>query len=223
MPAISVFNHHLAILPHPPKRYWGVWGHFLRNHIEPILPNIILKWHQNCQLRQFSTFYKHTRTPHLYHKDQDGLTVFPLNRRQNKGYLQLCSIYLWYSFLPQWVLPSGRASTQTGPFTSWTLPLIPDKRLTWPPSRVPSGCIWSASIPTLTYLWLSQISCRQWDLITEIHPTIIKTNPAMLHLSYKDLHMHGLFLLEKLITLMTQKKTYQVQGQLMVSLHTFLE
>jgi hypothetical protein len=80
--------------PHPPKRYWGVWGHFLRNHIEPILPNIILKWHQNCQLRQFSTFYKHTRTPHLYHKDQDGLTVFPLNRRQNKGYLQLCSIYL---------------------------------------------------------------------------------------------------------------------------------
>jgi len=73
--------------PRPPKRYWGLWRHFLWNHIKPMPTDIIPKWHQKCNLHQFSAFYKHRQTPHLYHKDQDGLTVFPLNRRQKSKFM----------------------------------------------------------------------------------------------------------------------------------------
>lgn len=49
--------------PRPPKRYWSLWGHFLRHHLTPRLANITTMWHLNAVLRQSPTFFKHPSSP----------------------------------------------------------------------------------------------------------------------------------------------------------------
>ena len=81
----------------PPKRKWGLWGQFLRYHVEPLLSNIIPNW-----------------SPHLYQKDTESLTCFHIKRRQKVHLRHLTTtyhIYVTYFFL-HWLLPSWRAPTQ---------------------------------------------------------------------------------------------------------------
>jgi hypothetical protein len=67
--------------PRPPKKYWGLWGDFLRRHVMPLLPYVPSNWQQNCNHRYQSPYYKHRHTPHLYCRDSQELTLFHLKRR----------------------------------------------------------------------------------------------------------------------------------------------
>lgn len=68
-------------IPNPPKKYWGLWGHFNRYIITPLISR--MKKYQGLSssaLRFRLSFYKHHHSPHHYHLSEDGaLTQFRIS------------------------------------------------------------------------------------------------------------------------------------------------
>jgi len=72
-------------LPRPPKRYWGLWGSFLRNYIIPLMDRVPNGW-KFSNIPRFTSFYfKHHHTPHLYRFQDGDLARFWIMRKQ-RGY-----------------------------------------------------------------------------------------------------------------------------------------
>jgi hypothetical protein len=70
--------------PHPPSKFWQLWGHFLQHHVLPRVQHIPSNWFVKVNFCHHTPYFKLNNSPHMYHLNNGELTLFKINKSPRK-------------------------------------------------------------------------------------------------------------------------------------------